>query len=355
MFLSMRSQLIAPVGSDTEDDPVAPSEPAPEVTVEISSATLSLEEETFVNLYLTGENLETLAPEGFGLLTWSAEPGQATVETAENNFPGGVFDAKGRVMVRTGGIPAKMLGDDIYLRAYAKTADGTYIYTQLMRYSPKMYAMSRLEKSDDDQLKALCVALLNYGAQAQRYFDYRTDALMNADLTAQQQALAATYSADMVTPVAKAEDSKAGAFVNNQGFRKRTASVSLDGVFAINYYFTPAKAVEGDVTFYCWSAETYQGEHVLTAENADSVLTMQLCENGAYFAKVDGIAAKDFDEPVYVAAVYEAEGQIQCTGIIAYSLSGYFAGRVQKDSGELKDLSAAAAVYGFYAKGYFAA
>ena len=256
-------------------------------------------------------------------------------------------------MVRTGGIPAKMLGDDIYLRGYAKTADGTYVYTQLMRYSPKMYAMSRLEKSEDAQLKALCVALLNYGAQAQKYFGYRTDALMNADLTAQQQALVSGYTDDMVTPVAKADEAKAGVFVNNQGFRKRTASVSLDGVFAINYYFTPAKAVEGSVTFYCWSAETYEGATALTAQNATAAVTMEPADNGAYFAKVDGIAAKDFDEPVYVAAVYEAEGQTQCTGIIAYSLSGYFAGRVQKDSGQLKDLSAAAAVYGFYAKNYF--
>lgn len=354
MFLSMRSQLMAePMGNDTEDDPVEPSEPAAQVTVQISSATLSLEEETFVNLYLTGENLETLDPGSIGLLTWSAAPDQATVETAQNNYPGAVFDEKGRAMVRTGGIPAKMLGDDIYLRGYAKTADGTYVYTQLMRYSPKMYAMSRLEKSEDAQLKALCVALLNYGAQAQKYFGYRTDALMNADLTAQQQALVSGYTDDMVTPVAKADEAKAGVFVNNQGFRKRTASVSLDGVFAINYYFTPAKAVEGSVTFYCWSAETYEGATALTAQNATAAVTMEPADNGVYYAKVDGIAAKDFDEPVYVAAVYEAEGQTQCTGIIAYSLSGYFAGRVQKESGQLKDLSAAAAVYGFYAKNYF--
>jgi hypothetical protein len=55
-----------------------------------------------------------------------------------------------------------------------------------------------------------------------------------------------------------------------------------------------------------------------------------------------------------VAAVYESDGQQYCTGVIPYSLSTYFVSRVAKGSDNMKELAAAAVVYGFYAKNYFA-
>ena len=62
-------------------------------------------------------------------------------------------------------------------------------------YSLKSYAMERLEHSTNSEFKKLLVDLLNYGAAAQTYFGYKTDALVNADLTDEQRALASkTYS-----------------------------------------------------------------------------------------------------------------------------------------------------------------
>ena len=87
-----------------------------------------------------------------------------------------------RMRFKFDGIAAKEMGDDRYYCAYAKLTDGSYIYAPLYRYSPKQYAWSRLEKSTDENVKALCVALLNYGTAAQRYFDYKTgDACPNFD------------------------------------------------------------------------------------------------------------------------------------------------------------------------------
>jgi hypothetical protein len=89
------------------------------------------------------------------------------------------------------GIAAKEMGDTRYYAAYAKLADGTFVYSDAYAYSLKQYAMNMLGKdSTSVKQKALCVAMLNYGAAAQNYFGYRTDDLMNADLTQAQKALA---------------------------------------------------------------------------------------------------------------------------------------------------------------------
>ena len=355
MFMSLRNQMLAaPLGSATEPDPIQPEESTKTVTLNVTNATLSLEEETLVNIYFEGTNLENVDVKDMGLLTWSSDPAYSTYEKAENVYPGAVQGSDGVYMVRTGGIAAKNLADDLYVRVYAKLADGSYAYSQQLAYSPKTYAMNRLKNSTSDETKALCVALLNYGAAAQQYFGYKTDALMNADLTAEQQKLVEDYSSDMVTPVVKVDAAKAGEFAAAYGFSKKSATLSLEGIFAINYYFTPSCSVDGNVTFYYWTAEDFAAANVLTAENSTGTSSMSLTESGAYWAEVSGIAAKEFDEAIYVTAVYESDGVTYCTGVISYSLSTYFAGRVENGSASIKDLSAAAAVYGYYAKNYFA-
>lgn len=56
-----------------------------------------------------------------------------------------------------------------------------YAYTLLNRYSSDEYS----------KLRTLLVDLLNYGAMAQKYVGYKTDNLVNSELTAVQKAGAA--------------------------------------------------------------------------------------------------------------------------------------------------------------------
>lgn len=82
----------------------------------------------------------------------------------------------------------------------------------------------------------------------------------------------------------------AGTFVNDgNGFSKRVPSVSFEGAFAINYYFT--------------------------AQN--------IPDNGMEY----------------------------CTGVLNYSVGAYC--KSVGDGGQMDAVSAAAAVYGYYAKQYF--
>ena len=102
--------------------------------------------------------------------------------------------------VEYNGIAAKEMADEISVKVYATngtedTADD-YAVSTLRTDSIQRYAMSRLGSSDSAYFKTLIVDMLNYGANAQTYFNYNTDNLANAEMTPEQLALG-TSDADM--------------------------------------------------------------------------------------------------------------------------------------------------------------
>jgi hypothetical protein len=122
----------------------------------------------------------------------------------------------------------------------------------------------------------------------------------------------------------------------------------------VNYYFTPDAAVSGNMTLYIWTPEDYAAATTLTAENASKTMTMTAGSDGRYWGQVSGIAAKSLDETYYVAAVYTAaNGNSCCSGIVAYSLSRYCINNA-KPGKDMQELAANTAMYGYYAKQYFA-
>ena len=299
------------------------------------------------NVFFTAEELGELTAADLGMAVFSAEDTEGTVETADEVHLGAT-EIDGLYMIATDGVHAKYLGDTKYFRAFAKKADGTYVYSKMVSYSAVDYAMNALAKSDDVKLKQLVVAMLNYGAEAQKFFGYKTDDLMNKDLTADDQALLAGFDASSLNAVRKVDASKVGVFASTGGFTKRSPAISFKGAFEINYFFTPANAVDGDMTLYFWNEDTYNSVTELTAENADKAVVMTL-ENGSYTAASDEIAAKYLDKTVYVAAVYESDGVTYCSGVLPYSIAAY----CQKPPAAVQDLATAAAIYGCTAKQYF--
>lgn len=204
-------------------------------------------------------------------------------------------------------------------------------------------------------MKPLVVAMLNYGAAAQKYFGYSTDTLMNADLTAGQRELVMDYHSGMVSEIVPADGGKIGVFAANGGFAGTYPSVTFGGAFAINYYITPSYEVDEDVTLYFWDADAYNSVDELSVENASGSKKMvSVAETGEYCAAYTGIAAKEISDTVYVAAVYESDGVTYCSGVLAYSLSKYCKGFAENAASSEQNLAAATTVYGYYAERYFA-
>jgi hypothetical protein len=303
-----------------------------------------------VNAMFEATNLDDVVE--MGMITYSSKVDTWSVDTAENVIPGTSYDAStGRYIATSQGIHAKYLGDTVYLACYAKLNDGTYAYSKLAGYSPVQYATSKL-KGNDTALKQLVVAMLNYGAAAQIHFNHNVGNLANATLTAEQIALPESYRSDMVSTVASPAQAKQGAFYNNKGFSKRYPSVSFEGAFCINYFFTPAYAPVGEITLYYWNEADYETVDVLTTENASGSLTMELQTNGEYRADIAGIAAKALGEGVYVAGVYTDGESTWTSGVLGYSIGAYCSSQATK-GGTIADLAMATAVYGYQAKVYF--
>ena len=319
-----------------------------EVILTPVSFSLSFEDEILVNFYFTAENDADVVQ--YSMLVFHEDPGKGNVDKADAVYEADYLPASDCYIATTDGIAAKQMGDERYYCAYARLSDGTGAYSGVYSYSPEKYAMSRIQNSADQKLKALCVAMLNYGAAAQAYFGYRTEDLMNAGLTDEQKALVKPYDASCFQGAVKAEPAKTGVFGNASGFGDRSASVSFEGAFAMNFYVKPTAPMDSNLYFYYWTPEAHAGAEVLTAANASGKLVM-VEDNGVYHASVEGIAPKDLDKTYYVAGIYLSDAQVCSTGVIAYSLSRYC---MSNANGSMGALAQATAMYGYYADAYFA-
>ncbi len=327
------------------------NEPIESPTITLQYPTLLLEDEIKMNVFFTLD--QNIPLENMGMLTWTSKPDVVDIATAENIYPGATFnDGNGFYGVNTDGIPAQNLGDTIYFCINAELADGSIVYGKQVQYSPVTYAYNQLKGGATTEMKSLLVAILNYGAAAQTYLE-DTDPLVNANLTDDMKALVEAYRSDMVHSVAMPSASKQGAMAANGGFSAKKPSISLDGAFSINYYFTPSATVKDNMTFYYWNAADFAAVDVLSIDNATGSMVMSN-DDGVYGAAIEGIAAKDIDGALYACGVYtDVDGNTYSTGILPYSL-GFYCGNTAKGEGTLADLAAAIAVYGYYASSYFA-
>ena len=76
--------------------------------------------------------------------------------------------------------------------------------------------------------------------------------------------------------------------------------------------------------------------------------------SGMWWGQVAGIAAKEMDKTYYVSCVFESDGKTITTGVIPYSLGKYCSDKAAAEGDAQQAFAQATAVYGYYAKQYFA-
>ena len=317
-------------------------------TITLSYPTLSFEDQIQYNVYFTATNTQDVV--AMGLVIFDSKLTDGTIADAVDVI-GGYVASGNNYMVQTRGIPAKNLGDAVYFKVCAKLTDGSYVYSDVAGYNAVAYAKTVLSSSTASrEAKSLMVAMLNYGAASQEFFGYKTDNLMNAFLSPAGKALVSDYDASMVDPVIQADSAHGGHFVMNKtAFTNIYPTVSFEGAFSINYYLVNGLTPDSGITFCYWDSETYNSVDKLTTANATGVLKMEQ-DGDRWYASVEGIAAKDMDKTIYIAAIYKSGGTAYTTSVIAYSLGKYCATIAAKGDA----FGAATAVYGYYAKAYFA-
>ena len=152
----------------------------PTESARFGGASLLLENTVVMRYYVSLEGVSD--PYGVSVLVWS--------EAQESYQKGGEkysVPYEGRQKTANGvsyycfdfdGFNAKMIADDFYAVVCIST-EGGYVYSDPLKYSVLEYSHFQLNNSSDAKLTTLIKDMLDYGAAAQIYFNYRTDRLAN--------------------------------------------------------------------------------------------------------------------------------------------------------------------------------
>lgn len=154
-------------------------------TITDTGRSISLGDQIYINQYVTVSGFDDIdvASKG-GLLIWNSPVTEedALYGTADTTQKG-LIAYGDEYTQRTLGISAKNYADELYLRIYIEVADGEYVYGPLTEYSVQDYCEHKINTEGyTADLKKTCAALLHYGAMAQRYFNYNTEDLANANI-----------------------------------------------------------------------------------------------------------------------------------------------------------------------------
>ena len=185
------------------------------------------------------------------------------------------------IRVAYNGLAAKEMTDELYVTIYSN--DGTAV-SETKIDSIKAYTM-RIFDGQKDKTKAVLADMLNYGAEAQKYFEYNVDNLANADLTSDQQA----YATVSVSPV----DSRV------KGDNYAGSTVTLKSEMYLTFYF---KNITPDMYAEITYTDHYGNAEKLTVNSAD------FKQNGSmYGISATGLAVADGKQLV-TCRVYDEAG-----------------------------------------------
>jgi hypothetical protein len=132
------------------------------------------------------------------------------------------------------------------------------------------YCLNQIKKSTNQELVAVCKAMLNYAAAAQKSFNYNPGSLANASLS----------EADKVLPNVDASAYKYSNTGSEDGIKASSATLMLEAEVKIRVYFK----LTGDKTI---------DEYTFTIDGKE--VGIQQNDKG-YYIETDGIIAKQLDE-----------------------------------------------------------
>ena len=303
------------------------------------SKTLELKDLVQVNYYftVTGDFTEEYLLENGGLLVWledNISEGKDYVAGSESySITGLTLTSKG-YQVKANGVAAKKLGDRMIARGYIINAEGEYEYSELIDYNALTYINNILSKSGAtyEAYHPVLVSLLNYGAGAQIYFDYKTDDLMNKNLTDAHKALT-SYDASQVKAL-KTDTSKYNiAYDIVEDKLGRTLELADNINIKMKYTLSSAVTTGAQkIQVLYWNEAAYNAATELTYDNATDVLETTIESGNIYVGTITGIAPKDMGSTYYVCLYVEYEDGVgHYTNISTYSIHEYTAKRAAMD------------------------
>lgn len=304
-----------------------------------------------------GVNLETDA----GLLTWTQANYNAMLAANNNQV---VFDATyadinpgltayketGYFYGESDGIYTPSLHEQAYYAGYIKLADGTYVITEPQLYGPTVYAINMLADSDTrSETKELCVALLNYIAAAQEYFEKDTSNLANKVLTADQKAYDWTSVTDLKLATNNfGANNEKQVEANTTVFTKSGKNLLFNQMISIGAlykYGTNITVTVGDDSkagAIFWTAAEWKALQAAPDINCTTgtrvALSNDYPEEGVYTALAPMIAPKNMmDAEYYFLGYIVQNNEVYYSGVECYTVEQYINNIVTKYNKGEKD------------------
>jgi len=218
--------------------------------------------------------------------------------------------------------------------------NGQPCYSATDTYSIAAYAYSQLDNPDrPESLKILCADLLRYGASAQIFKNYRTDALADAAMTDAHRA----YLSD-IEAVTFGNTNKVLNDLENAPISWAGKSLNLDSKVALKFVFNPAN-YKGDP-----SALTLKVSYtdINGTPKSLSIKDPELYnpDMGLYVFTLDALLAAELRSVVSVQ-IFAGDIPVSCT--LQYSADTYG----NNKTGNLLELCKALFAYSDSAKAYF--
>lgn len=207
-------------------------------------------------------------------------------------------------------------------------------------YSIATYAYAQLSKSSASAaLKELCTELLRYSAKAQIYKGYRTDALADASLTAEQVALLSDLDS-----VVFGNTNSVGTELSSPAIVWEGKSLTLNSKVTLKFIFS-AKNFAGSIANLTLRV-SYKDIYGNTVNKTVSGPQVYSESKGFYAFDFDSLLASELRSAVSVA-VYN--GNTQVSNTLVYSADTYGNGK----TGNLLTLCKALIAYSDSAKAFF--
>lgn len=231
-------------------------------------------------------------------------------------------------------IAPNQMNDTIRATLYA-TYNGVEYASATREYSVAEYCYSMLELYSADEyaeLRTLLVDLLHYGAASQTYTGYRTDALVNASLTAAQLQWGTSEE-----PVLDTVLDTTYKTVENPTAKWKGAGLHLQDSVSMRLRFT-AESIEG------LSVKIESGTNTWTI-SSDKFLE----EDDVYYVYFTGLDAGQMRQSVYLT-IYD--GDIPVSNTVCYSIESYAYEKQNSTIAGLPELVKAMMKYGDSAYAY---
>ena len=236
------------------------------------------------------------------------------------------------------GINPQLMNDEITAVLHAKNGNKEYTSPQKVM-SVKEYAYTMLDRystEEHSKLRTLLVDLLNYGAMAQKYVGYKTDNLVNSDLTDTQKSWASKNIGDF-------KNIRDFNFkpISNPSVQWNACGLVLNNSIMIRAKFS-AKDIENKTVEFAFRNTKFIYDKNDFVNNGD----------GTYYVYCNELFAHELSNEIFITV---CENGIPCSNTMRFSVESY-ASTVQQSSEykgtALDDLTQAMMRYGKSAVAY---